>query len=396
MENDNISRRDFIKSVGLAGAYLLIPNGLEKLANKVESWPRLNIENLPPFYKDVLLLTPKTDFSKAGIMRLEVAENGVNVMHEVPVCQTKFNQKFLAIAKSQPNWRFVTNQPIGLALHWFGDQQQFASVWYPRSTAREYIETGLCGDRSVQFVVGDGVPEAGQEALDKKLAIVQAELPDENGNWVSSAHIINVDRSLYRSGAQYFANATYSLMRDGNFPNPEKATILQRLYQPGFNDRPNVQLVGIETQGCSFDDPTHFPSPQKLANILAVSLAVIKHNKVSSPAYNLYGHEELDFAKGDPGKNMIVGMKMLIGVSTLVSGDAELMDLVFAPFTLDGSVSKEAAVAAYFKYCSDYFAKTTGPATFVDYWLSYFQTDAIKGLISQPVKTYGERNQAVK
>jgi hypothetical protein len=382
MENEKFTRRDFLKLTGLAGAYLMVPKGAEKLANAIESWPKLNVENLPTFYKDVLNLTPKTDFSEKGIMRMEVKENGLNVMREVPVLQTNFNKKFLAIAKYSPNWRFVTDQPLGLGLHWFGDQKQFASQWYPRSTAREYVETGLCGDRSVQFVVGDGAPVAGQEGLDKKLAIVQAELPDENGNWVSSAHIVNVDRNIYDKGEQYFANATYSLLRDYGFSNPGNTTILERLYQRRYNDRPNIQLVGVEIQGCSFDVVENFPSAQKLANILAVSMAVIKRNKVSSPAYNVIGHEELDFGKGDPGKNLMFGMKMLIGVSALASGDNDLLDLVFKPFTLDGKVSKEEAVANYFKYCSDYFARTTGPESFVEYWSNKFQLGEVKKLLS--------------
>jgi hypothetical protein len=277
----------------------------------------------------------------------------------------------------------VTDQPIGLAWHWYGDQPQYASTWYPSGTAREYVEVGLCGDCSVQFVVGDGIPLSGQEALDQKLAIVQSELPDENGKWVSSAHILNVDRSLYRNGTQYFANAYYLLMGKYGFSNPDKATILQRLYQPGFNDRPNIQLVGMEIEGTCFEDPKNFPSPQKLANTLAVSLAVIKRNKISSPAFNAYGHQELDFGKADPGKNLIMGMKILIGISALVSDDQELKKLVFGPFSLNGKVTKEQAVANYFSFVTDYFSMSTGPKSFVDYWLNYFQTDAIADLVSR-------------
>ena len=382
MNHERISRRDFLKIAGLGlGALALGPFRLPE--RWIESWPRLNVEDLPSFYQDILLRTPKTDFSASGILQMGVMENGVNAMHDVPVSQNKFNRKFLGIAKYNPNRRFVTDQPIGLAWHWFGDRPEFASTWYPNGTAREYIERGLCGDRSVQFVVGDGVPEPGQEALDKKLAIVQAELPDENGNWVTSAHILPVDRSLWENGTQYFANAYYSLLRDYGFSNPNRASILQRLYQPGFNDRPNTQLVGIEIQGCFFEENKYFPGPQKLANTLAVSLAVIRKNKISSPAFNAYGHEELDFDKGDPGKNTILGMKTLVGISALVSGDQELMDLVFGPFTLDGNITKEGAIANYFNFIKDYFARTTSPRSFVDYWLSYFQTEVIQSLVSQ-------------
>ncbi|MCX6704216.1 MAG: hypothetical protein NTZ07_02100, partial [Candidatus Woesebacteria bacterium] len=243
-----ISRRDFLKLAIAGTASLFLPK-IEIRADGLESWPGLNVEDLPPYYQNILSLTPKTDFSASGILRMGVAENGVNAMHEVPVSQTKFNKKFLEIAKHSPTWRFVTDQPIGLAWHWFGDGPEFASIWYPNGTASEYIERGLCGDRSVQFIVGDGVPKPGQEALDNKLAIAQAELPDENGNWVTSAHIIEVDRSLYENGTQYFANASYSLFRDYGFANPTRTSILQRLYQPGYNKRPNVQLVGIEIQG---------------------------------------------------------------------------------------------------------------------------------------------------
>jgi hypothetical protein len=379
-----ISRRDFLK-LAMAGAASLFLPKIEIRADGLESWPGLNVEDLPPYYQNILSLTPKTDFSASGILRMGVAENGVNAMREVPVSQTKFNKKFLEIAKHSPNWRFVTDQPIGLAWHWFGDGPEFASTWYPNGTARDYIERGLCGDRSVQFIVGDGVPKPGQGALDEKLAIAQAELPDENGNWVTSAHIIEVDRSLYENGTQYFANASYSLFRDYGFANPTRTSILQRLYQPGYNKRPNVQLVGIEIQGLLFEDPAYFPSPQKLANVLAVSMALIKRHKISSPGFNANGHEELDFGKGDPGKNMILGMKILIGISALVSEDQELMNLVFGPFTLDGKITKEGAIAGYFNFIKDYFCRTTGPKSFVDYWLNYFHFDATPGIINSGI-----------
>jgi hypothetical protein len=271
-----------------------------------------------------------------------------------------------------------------LAWHYFGDSPQYASIWYPKGTAREYVEGGLCGDRSVQFVVGDGIPQPGQDSLDKKLAIVQAELPDANGNWVSSAHIVNVDRHLFRDGVQYFANALYSLLRDYGFSNPNSLTILQRLYQPRFNDRPNIQLVGMEIQGYRFDEIDNFPGFQKFANILAVSLAIIKKHKISSPAFNAYGHQELDFDKGDPGKNVILGMKILIGIYALVSRDQDLKDLVFGPFTLGGKISKSRAVANYFYFIEDYYKRTAEPGM-INYWLNFFQIDIIHDLVSQDI-----------
>ena len=387
MRHNELSRRDFLKFSALLGAGLIIPRKINYLLNNYESWPKLNIRYLPPFYQDILLCTPKTNFSASGIMQMGVMENGVNIMRDIPVDQTKFNKKFLNLASQDPSWRFVTDQPIGLVWHWFGDQQAYAARWYPHGTAREYVEGGLCGDRSVQFVTGDGVPEPGQEALDKKLSIVQTELPDDKGNWIFSAHTIEVDRSLSAAGQQYFCNAYYSLMRDYDFSDSMTGTIIQRLYQPGFNDKPNKQLVGIEIQGCFFDDPTLFPSPQKLANVLAVSLAIIKRNQISSPAFNAYGHEELDALKGDPGKNFILGMKTLIGISALVLGDPELKELVFGPFTLGGKTTKEKAIANYFSFIKNYFAKTAGPKSYVDYWLNYFQFYNIQYLVSRNLIT---------
>jgi hypothetical protein len=398
MKNERISRRDFIKLSGLAGIGLAIPRGAERIIYQTESWPGIKVEDLPSYHKEILLSTPKTDFSDAGILRMGVTENGVNTMSEVPVSQTKFNKKFLGIAKNSPQWRFVTDQPIGLVLHWFGDRPEFAATWYPGGTAREYVEAGLCGDRSVQFLVGDGVPKPGQAALDEKLAIVQAELPDENGNWVSSAHTIEVDRSLYENGSQYFANGYYSLLRDYGFSSPDRTSILQRLYQPPYNGRPNIQLVGIEIQGLLFEDPAFFPSQQKLANVLAVSLAVIKRHKISSPAFNIMGHEELDFGKGDPGKNMMYVMKTLIGLSALVSDDQELKNLVFGPFTLYGNLSKTEAIANYFKFVNDYFGRTTGPESFVAYWRNFIQSDVIQNLVANKLTTdiEPEENQVTK
>ena len=74
-------------------------------------------------------------------------------------------------------------------------------------------------------------------------------------------------------------------------------------------------------------------------------------------------------------------VKTLIGLSALVSDDAELKDLVFGPFSLDGKLSKQTAIANYFNYVKDYFGRTTGPTTFVEYWKNYFQIDAIIGIV---------------
>jgi len=380
-----INRRDFLK---LLGASVLATIGLpyfRVLAANIESWPGLAIKNLPDYYQHVLSLVPRMEFSKAGILQMRVVENRFATMRDMPVCQSNFNRKFIELAKGDPKWRFVIDQPIGLAWHFFGDTPEFAARRFPKGTAREYIEQGLSGDStSVQFVVGDGIPQAGQDSLDKKLAIVQSELPDANGNWISSAHIKNVDRGWYENSRQYFANAFYCLLRDYGFSDPALGTILQRLYQPGFNGRPNIQLVGIEIQGCRFEEIDFFPGFQKLANTLAVSLAIIKRHKISSPAFNAYGHQELDLNKGDPGKNVILGMKILIGISALVSRDQEMKDLVFGPFTLGGKISKNSAVANYFYFIEDYYRRTTDPKK-VNYWLNYFQIDAIHDLVSHDI-----------
>ena len=389
MKQEKLNRRDFLKISAFLGAGLIIPRKLDYLINNNESWPILDIKDLSPFYRDILLRTPKTDFSASGIMQMGVVENGVTVMREIPVDQTNFNKKFLDLLYRyhNPGWRFVSDQPIGLAWHWFGDRPTDAARWYPNGTAREYIEGGLCGDNSVQFVVGDGVPEPGQKALDKKLSIVQAEFPDYQGNWIISAHIVQVDRSLQTTHQQYYCRAYQSLLKEYGFSDCLTGTIIQRLYQPGFNDKPNKQLVGIEIQGCLFNDPISFPSPQKLANVLAVSLAIIKRNRISSPAFNAYGHGELDLLKSDPGKNFVLGMKILIGISALVSGDDELKDLVFGPFTLGGKITKEKAVANYFSFVKNYFSITASPHSYVYYWLRFFEFENIQELVSRNLKT---------
>jgi hypothetical protein len=387
MKHDELHRRDFLKISTLLGASLIIPRRLDYIFNNNESWPGLDIKDLSPFYRDVLLRTPDLDFSASGIMQMRAEENGVHVMRDIPVDQTMFNKKFLDLATRYPGWRFVADQPIGLAWHWFGDGPEFAARWYPNGTAREYVEGGLCGDNSVQFVVGDGVLEPGQKALDKKLSIVQAEFPDYQGNWIISAHIVQVDRSLLTTHQQHFCRAYQTLLEEYGFPDCLTGTIIQRLYQPGFNDKPNKQLVGIEIQGCLYDDPVTFPSPQKLANVLAVSLAIIKRNRISSPAYNAYGHEELDILKADPGKNFILGMKTLIGISALVSGDEALKDLVFGPFTLGGKTTKKHAIANYFSFIKNYFSITSTPQSYIYYWLRFFEFENIQKLVSRNLIT---------
>ena len=363
-----INRRDFIKLAGTGICAIALSPIINCRAFDTVSWPKINICDLPLRYQNILSLTQQLEFSSLGMLK------------NAPVIQTNFNKKFIEIAKHSPCWRFVTDQPIGIAWHWFGDTSSFASTWYPNGTAKEYIENGLCGDRSVQFVVGDGKLQNNQNLLNDKLSIAQAEIPDENGNWVSSAHIINVDRKLYENGIQYFANAYYSLCRDYGFHDPSSTTILQRLYQPGFNNRPNIQLIGIEIQGHSFNTTNAFPSNQKIANALSISLALIKRHNISSPAFNTYGHQELDFNKDDPGKNFIFEMKLLIGIYALISNDQELLHLVFNPFTINGTISKRRAVTNYFNFIKDYFKRTTEP-TAAEYWLNYFQFDTVSNIM---------------
>ena len=179
-----INRRDFIKLAGTGICAIALSPIINCRAFDTVSWPKINICDLPLRYQNILSLTQQLEFSSLGMLK------------NAPVIQTNFNKKFIEIAKHSPCWRFVTDQPIGIAWHWFGDTSSFASTWYPNGTAKEYIENGLCGDRSVQFVVGDGKLQNNQNLLNDKLSIAQAEIPDENGNWVSSAHIINVDRKL--------------------------------------------------------------------------------------------------------------------------------------------------------------------------------------------------------
>lgn len=352
--DSQVSRRDFLKLGGVGvGALAIIVTKVDKVFAKSPDfsglYPELKKENLPSFYGEILKRVSLTGMTEEGVCQIE---QGVNAeKRDVTVAQTYLNKRILGLSEKNPNFLFVSNQSLGLAWHWFGDLDGWKKIYAPNGTVKEYVDNGFGRGTSTMFLVGDEIPGSGD--LTDKVSIAQCELPNKKGVPVQSAHILPVNRDDYTSNQQYFALALNKLGKE-YFPEKQyKYSILQRMYNGDYNIAPNKQLIGIEILGTDFDNPEHFPSIQKIANVLSVSIPTIKHYDIEA-AYNSYGHQELDLNKGDPGKCFTYLMKTLLGVYALANKDEKLSDLLFSPFMTTNKDGKE-AVQRYFDFIDSYF-----------------------------------------
>jgi len=371
MEKEHrINRRDFLKfSCVLASTLVMgVIKADEVFAKSPDCgslYPDLKKEDLPDFYKEILNHVPPTNMTEEGVLQIEVQDIKGHRTYlpegevypkkqDVTVAQTSVNKINMELSKKNTNFLFAPNQPLGLAWHWFGDLDGWKNTYAPNGSVQEYVDNGFGTNTSSMFLIGDKIPGIG--GLKDKVSIAQCELPNKDGLPVQSAHILPVDRDLYKCNKQYFATVLDILGKE-YFPElPYSYSVLQKMYTNGSNPAPNKQVIGIEILGTDFDNPENFPSIQKIANVLSVSASTIKHYGIKA-AYDSYGHLEFDPRKGDPGKGFIFLMKTLLGLYALANNDKEFSDLVFGPFMTIEKDGKE-AVQRYFDFTNKYFGLT--------------------------------------
>lgn len=370
------NRRDFLNLVASSAVSSLIPNFLESIHLPDTFLYSMDLEQLPEYIQDVLKLVPKTEIGEDGYLQLVNRENGN--LRNVRSRRTDWN-----IERTMPYDQLIADKPWGIVLHWFGDQ-------YNEQQSLDFYLHGFNGKRwfddvytstSAHFLVGDYPPT--HDPVASAFGIVQTQKPGPEGIPYQAAHIGPIDYSAYESGRNYFVSALNKL----SLEYPGVRTLLQEFYaRPGV--LAHLQTIAIEITGHHFDHPDHYPSPQKIANVVSVVWSVMKRYKIQSK--DIMGHFELQLNKADPGKKFVALIKFLIGIKGLIDDDEEMKTLIFSEFNLEGSPQEQ--ILAYFNFLRDYLLLTTSPVQIYewDIWSKYhFAYEVIQGNQSQPFLARG-------
>jgi hypothetical protein len=135
-------------------------------------------------------------------------------------------------------------------------------------------------------------------------------------------------------------------------------SILQNWFDGGQVIDPNMQTIAIEMTGYDFESRTHFPSNQQIANAISVIWALMQRYGIT--ANNLFGHNEIQLNKPDPGKKFMGLIRLLVGAKALLENDPYMNQLVFGNF-LQEQFDTLQAVRRYFKFVYDYLLMVSKP-----------------------------------
>lgn len=359
-----LNRRDFLKLMASSTISSLISPRLQLNQPLNPEWPLLRIEQLPNSIQKILRLVPNTIVRPDGYLAIASRKNGE--FNNVRLERTNWN-----IKNSNPWNELKTDFPWGIVLHWFGDR-------YSEQRKIDFYLRGFNGIRQVDdylistsahFLVGEY--PATSDLKQDSLGILQTQKPGPGGIPYEAAHIRYLDYNAYREGRHYFLLALNEL----NKKYPEKRSILQDFFnQHGVY--PHKRTIGIEIAGYDFDNPENYPEPQKIANVLSVTWALMKRYRI--PVNNIIGHHEIQLSKSDPGKKFLALIKYLIGVKALIEPDDNMKLLVFGQ-SLESYESPKHAVQAYFGYLRDYMMLIATPRQVSEWdaWTKFFMVSDI-------------------
>jgi hypothetical protein len=338
----DINRRDFLKLVGANLAGLMLPGGLPFGDETEESWPELILEDLPVQIRNILSRTPRATIDSTGYL---FVRNTNQPPVQVPAAPTQWN-----LENNKPYHRLAADKPWGIVLHWYGDKENFdhSLKGYLRGfdSLRE-IEDYMART-SAHFLIGDEPPASRSDQLDDRIGIIQTQNPDQDGTPFLASHLRNLDIEAHQARKQYFVRAYYQLASR----EPAVHSLLQDMFD-GPRADPNYRTIAIEIAGFNFDHPDHYPSDQKIANVLAVVWAIMRRYRI--PACNILGHHEIQLGKPDPGKKLMATIRFLLGVKAILEADPQMVTLVFGQF-LDGIWDSKKAIEKYFSTMHDYFS----------------------------------------
>ena len=340
--------------------------------------PFLQAGDLPTDVQKILRLIPKTEFDAKG--KLLLYNNDKLPPSNIPFAATDWN-----INHRYSYDRLITNQPMAIVLHWFGDRENFNDEieGYLRGFDSIRPVANYTTNTSAHFLIGSAKPvNANQFDNSSPVGIVQTQAPDIDGVPFVASHIARMDYTLHEQALQYFVRTSYTLNQTEQHP----LSILVDFYD-GRRIDPNLRTIALEITGTNFDNQLSELVLQKLANVISVVIAVMKKYRI--PALNILGHNEISLNKADPGKMFLALIRYLVCVQSLVSNDHVAQELVLTPFYSQAARHysnpiihklfnkseilieiKKQAISNYLKYVREYLLLVDTPAN-VFRWEEY-------------------------
>lgn len=362
-KSEHLTRREFLKfaSINLLG--LACPKiGLDELS--VTSWPSLRMDQIPEEIQAILQRVPQTVVGSDGY--LQIHEPKGRFIARAPQAVTEWNRENSTSAD-----RLLSNASWGIVLHWYGDKENFdrSIKGYIRGFDSLREVDGELLRTSAHFLVGDAVPFAEYFSSGNRIGILQTQAPAQDGTPFVGSHLRPINYKAHHERKQYFVRALYQLEYDDLSPH----TLLQDMYD-GPRIDPNQRTIAIEIAGYNFEKVDHYPSKQKIANVLSLVWALMKRYQI--PASCLLGHHEIQLSKADPGKKFMALIRYLIAVKALVEPDNQMKRLVFGKF-LDFSKNYQLAVQKYLEHVRSYLVLVSTPRTVYEweveskYWFTH-------------------------
>lgn len=271
----------------------------------------------------------------------------------VPLAKTQWNREH-----NHRTHRLHTNVPWGIVVHWFGDKENFdknISSYLRGFDSLRQVDDYITRT-SAHFLVGENEPTVGIKSPDAPVSILQTQKPDLDGTPFVASHVSGLDYVAHQERRQYFVRALYQL----GYEEPGVHSIVQDWFDAGRTIDPNMCTIAIELTGYDFDNPSRYPPKQQIANAISVIWAVMRRYGIS--ANNIFGHNEIQLNKSDPGKKFMGLIRYLLGAKALLENDPLMNLLVFGNFLAE-NIDTEGAVAKYFKFVYDYLLMISRPIT---------------------------------
>ena len=277
-----MNRRDFMKIFSLSMGALYFP-GLNDLSLQKDIRQRdFNSTSLPEEIEDIFVAFPHVSIDQYGYMMVDDPVTGET--SQVYLSPTVWNQD-----NDRLHNRLYTHLPWAIVLHWFGERDDFPQAIdaYMRGfdTLRQVSDYET--RTSAHFLIGDAVPVGGEEGEKfPGLGILQTQYPDVDGVPFVASHIGPMDYYAHQEGLQYFVKTAYQLNQQYGYPT----SLLTEIFDgPVIN--PNQRSIAVEISGHRFDDLSRTLTTQKIANVLAVSQAIMKRYNIR--AVDVLGHHEI-------------------------------------------------------------------------------------------------------
>ncbi|MCK4725183.1 MAG: N-acetylmuramoyl-L-alanine amidase, partial [Anaerolineales bacterium] len=334
--------RDFLRIAGTNLGAILLPIQEIEFSTKGFAWPILRLNQLPFQIQEILDRVPETLVTSNG--RLYLMDTDGNKNGYVPLAQTQWNRENSFLSD-----KLYKTVPWGIVLHWYGDRENYDKTitGYLRGFDSLREVDGELIRTSAHFLVDGDLPTIDSEASESQFGILQTQKPHASGTPYVSSHINGLDYEAHENRKNYFVRAQYHL----GYEEPGVHTILQNWFDGGQNIDPNMRTIAIEMTGYDYESRQPFPSKQKIANAISLIWALMRRYNIT--ANNIFGHNEIQLNKPDPGKKFMGFMRYLIGAKAMLDNDPQMNQLVFGNFLYEQKDTLQ-AVKRYFKYVYDY------------------------------------------